>query len=1463
MERSDCRSYLSPDPWQLAKERYAEDLSKEEKAIFNGASAASLETYFYDASATEKINQANSKSRALLVKIQPFIASIEEYGKALDVYANITPLILGPLWGSIRVVLHLASSFEKYFERIVDMFERIGDVLPRFRAYQSLFSNHIRLLHALSQAYFDIIHFCSIAKCVFQKAKRSAGGVSLKFLWKPFNEKFAAILGTFRNHKENVEKEAGLAEMIEACEARAAEQENRELERMERKQETRRRLLALLSCIDYEGQHWKLCQRRQEGTGKWLLQDKNFEGWAGEDGSSSLWCYGIPGCGKTILTTSVVDSIINTDEPGTAAAFHYCDYSDSITLESTSVLGTIARQLLEKSDDIPNEVEQRINLSYKDGTRTPSAGDLISILASSLATFSKVFIVVDGLDECQSSARRTILLALKQLMRLEHTIVKLYVTSRDEADIRASFTDHFSIQLMEDNIMPDISHYVSEAVLSRRQSRLKCDDTLAREIVVALVEGARGMFLWVSFQLDEVCDALSEREIREALQNLPKDLAETYSRIMAKIKYSKNGSRRMFLAQKVFKWISCARRPLLIGELKEAAAFEPTDTVWDAEKIPSDGLALIQACGNLVVYDRNDDTVRLAHYTVQQFLTSDAIDGLVSELQFQLTEAEKYVGEMCVAYLSFGDFETQIAISENTFVEMRALEWALSNPLPHLGGFSRPIFTFWRNLQPESFNRKLPGINYGKYLGNRKRPTEKLRDKYLLLDYTVRNWVWHTSKFDDSVSLWGQFGSLALEKRMMFDFRMWDDSYTSSGLPYLPLFNWAVDNGHAPLLRLLSSPPRGLPLREYYFGGFEEGLSLKTRACRRGYRDVLDILMTASLGEGSNMLLWEAARCGHEEVVRMLVSKYGAMTESRDSEGLTGLSIAAVEGHNAVVKVFLGSDMHPTLQEEGTALCHAAKNGHLEVVKSLTVPARRFVGEVEEKALFLAVDNGHLGVAQFLVSYILAVAGDKQMFLYFAVDRGHGAVVQLLAENGWDVKAEVAEGWTALHLAAHRGQEEIVRMLVGYGSDVGAKDHDRRTALHLAAHRGQEEIVRMLVGYGSDVEAKDHDQRTALHLAATEGHDTVVKRLVDTGASVMTGDRDGRTALLLAALQGHKAVVQFLAKNGRDAVHDGRIALHRTASEGNVQTAQLLVECGIGIEATDPAGQTALHHAARGGSLEMVPWLLAEISNVWNNDELNDELGPLYYIAPRLQLEKERAIREKVVDAADNYGRTALHCAAAGGHGAVVQALLDNGADIEAKGKGGQTALHHAASMGRGSTVEILLSRGTNREAKDVNGWTALHVAARQGHGAMVQLLVDNGLDHVAEDVRGKIPLHHAALGGHPATVEIFLRMGINVTTPDYYRETPLHDAASEGHREVAQLLITSGADIDAVNIRHQTPLDMAASSRGGAVSSLLLDSGAETEATGRVVPCWCYAQLREGHIGPVETTRLSRWMFQ
>ena len=97
----------SVDAWTRARERYIEDLSEEEKEIY---SKATPESIFYEASAAERTHRAQSRSRNFLTqKLTPLVSLIEEYGKALDVYVNAYPLVLCPLWGSIRVVLHVGS----------------------------------------------------------------------------------------------------------------------------------------------------------------------------------------------------------------------------------------------------------------------------------------------------------------------------------------------------------------------------------------------------------------------------------------------------------------------------------------------------------------------------------------------------------------------------------------------------------------------------------------------------------------------------------------------------------------------------------------------------------------------------------------------------------------------------------------------------------------------------------------------------------------------------------------------------------------------------------------------------------------------------------------------------------------------------------------------------------------------------------------------------------------------------------------------------------------------------------------------------------------------------------------------------------------------------------------------------------------------------------------------------------
>ena len=70
-------------------------------------SQASPEAILYDASVAEKTHQATSTTREVVKKLQPFIEAVEQHGKALDVYSNIYPLVMGPIWGSVRIVLQV------------------------------------------------------------------------------------------------------------------------------------------------------------------------------------------------------------------------------------------------------------------------------------------------------------------------------------------------------------------------------------------------------------------------------------------------------------------------------------------------------------------------------------------------------------------------------------------------------------------------------------------------------------------------------------------------------------------------------------------------------------------------------------------------------------------------------------------------------------------------------------------------------------------------------------------------------------------------------------------------------------------------------------------------------------------------------------------------------------------------------------------------------------------------------------------------------------------------------------------------------------------------------------------------------------------------------------------------------------------------------------------------------------
>ena len=219
-------------------------------------------------------------------------------------------------------------------------------------------------------------------------------------------------------------------------------------------------------------------------------------------------------------------------------------------------------------------------------------------------------------------------------------------------------------------------------------------------------------------------------------------------------------------------------------------------------------------------------------------------------------------------------------------------------------------------------------------------------------------------------------------------------------------------------------------------------------------------------------------------------------------------------------------------------------------------------------------------------------------------------------------------------------------------------------------------------------------------------------------------------------------------------------------------------------------------------------------------------------------------------------GYAGLHLAAMEGHKAVVQLLLERGADIDSKDKGkfGRTPLSWAAENGHQAIVQLLLERGADIDSKDKYGRTPLWWSVEKVHEAVVQLLLDNGAEVDSKGKYGRTPLSWAAEYGHEAVVQLLLDNGAEVDSKDDNSgETPLSWAAAKGHKAVVRLLLDKAAEVDSKGKYGQTPLLWAAANGRKAVVQLLLDNGAEVDSKddrGRT-PLWWAAAM--GHQAVVQ----------
>ncbi|KAF8454286.1 hypothetical protein BDZ91DRAFT_562030 [Kalaharituber pfeilii] len=606
--------------------------------------------------------QAKGVNMRNINRIRPFIDSMEQYGKIIEVFLNLSGFV-AYIWGPMKFLLQVTRKYIGCFDIILVEYERLGECLPQFQQYDSLFQDNRHMRKLLGLVYQDILEFHSRALKIIQ---RPAWNLIFRAAWKDLAECLKQIRDKLSWHKELIESQASLVEFKNAQQARELERRAFERDESENK---RRRMVEItnwLAAADTRGDQETFEALRHEypGTGSWVLRDTRIRRWldATNMTDTELWLFGKPGAGKTVLTSVIIEELErmrasaspDTSNMLVAVAYFYCRYCTENKDNFNAVGRGILSHLIKYNEEIIPLVWEKLASSGE--MILKSSKLLVELLEIAIKDSKPSYIVIDGLDECEKTERMRVISTLKRIAEMTNQqapgAVRLLFVSTPEGDIKRQLSNFVKVQLKPDDA--DLRQY-TEMWGIKIQERFTLSDIERDDLVTKVLERAQGMFLYCSIVLKHLYDQGTRAQLeRELSPNIfPTGLEKVYERIVVRI-YSTSNAQRQNAAQ-ILALIACAKRPLKKHEVQAVFAIGDVQerTVDFAARALIDDIN--DLCSSLIEVNKTG-TIQFVHMTARIFLTKGNYLDLVS--------AEANLAHLCVNYLTFDCFNRTLPGNE-------------------------------------------------------------------------------------------------------------------------------------------------------------------------------------------------------------------------------------------------------------------------------------------------------------------------------------------------------------------------------------------------------------------------------------------------------------------------------------------------------------------------------------------------------------------------------------------------------------------------------------------------------------------------------------------------------------------------------------------------------------------------------------------------------------------------------